>query len=170
MSWWKRVQDWWDDGALPEGGQLGWLMEAYAWLLAEVPGSATLTTARLVLPTEKDFPVAVFSNSNVEVDYSGIGVDVVSFKPSGGYQGMSGTSMASPHVAGFIAALLSSTEYRLIDLLREKLTKRHTIDIGVEGTDTLTGLGFLTYLTKKEIAELDLPIPVVQPQPPCVIM
>jgi hypothetical protein len=28
-------------------------------------------------------PVAVFSNSNPQVDYAGIGVDVVSFKPGG---------------------------------------------------------------------------------------
>ncbi len=35
-------------------------------------------------------PVANFSNTNPEVDYAGIGVDVVSFKPNGGTQQMSG--------------------------------------------------------------------------------
>lgn len=39
---------------------------------------------------KKNFPVAVFSNSNVQVDYAGIGVDVVSMKPGGGFQEMSG--------------------------------------------------------------------------------
>ena len=37
-----------------------------------------------------DLPVAIFSNSNPQVDYAGIGVDVVSFKPGGGFQTMSG--------------------------------------------------------------------------------
>ena len=38
----------------------------------------------------EELPVAVFSNSNPQVDYAGIGVDVTSFKPDGGYQTMSG--------------------------------------------------------------------------------
>jgi len=33
---------------------------------------------------EDDLPVASFSNSNVEVDYAGIGVNVISFKVGGG--------------------------------------------------------------------------------------
>ena len=37
-----------------------------------------------------ELPVAYFSNTNPEVDYAGIGVDVVSFKPNGGTQKMSG--------------------------------------------------------------------------------
>ena len=38
------------------------------------------------------FPVAFFSNTNAQVDYAGIGVDVVSMKPGGGFREMSGTS------------------------------------------------------------------------------
>ena len=37
-----------------------------------------------------NLPVAYFSNTNPEVDYSGIGVDVISFRPGGGTQDMSG--------------------------------------------------------------------------------
>ena len=96
-------------------------------------------------------PVAVFSNSNAQVDYAGIGVDVVSLKPGGGYQTMSGTSMACPHVCGLIAAILSNG--RIVNkgaatdrIVREALNDAYVVDIGVEGRDNATGLGFLTAL------------------------
>ena len=42
-----------------------------------------------------DLPVADFSNGNTQVDYSGIGVDVYSFLPGGGFQQMSGEFASS---------------------------------------------------------------------------
>ena len=38
------------------------------------------------------------------------GVDIISTTPNGGTASYSGTSMASPHVAGVIAKILSQTD------------------------------------------------------------
>ena len=56
-------------------------------------------------PATKDF-IADFSNVGTEIDTTGAGVEIVSTLPGTGHGSMSGTSMASPAVAGFAAFLL----------------------------------------------------------------
>lgn len=110
--------------------------------------------------SKKDgFPVAVFSNSNVQVDYAGIGVDVISFKPdTNGFQKMSGTSMASPHVAGFIACLMTDGRIKGDGRARDKavrdILKTKALDIAAAGRDNATGVGFLTYLDETAFDQL----------------
>lgn len=104
---------------------------------------------------QKGLPTARFSNSNSQVDYAGIGQNVNSFSTSGVFVSKSGTSMASPHVCGLIAALMTkggAYEDIIKDdaSVRALLNERFAIDIGTEGIDNETGLGFLTYLTKDE--------------------
>lgn len=111
-----------------------------------------------------NLPMARFTNTNAEVDYCGIGVNVVSFRPDGKYHQMSGTSMATPHVCGLICALMTKGG-KYTDLIKNDrtcrafLNERCAIDVGVEGRDNATGLGFVTYLTKDEFERdfLDLP-------------
>jgi len=108
---------------------------------------------------EDDLPIIYFSNTNPQVDFAGIGVDVLSYKPGGGYHIMSGTSMACPHVAGLIAAILSGKpdigkKKRRKNQLSDLLKDEYLIDIGDKGKDVESGHGFLTALTKEEFDEM----------------
>ena len=107
---------------------------------------------------EQGLPATSFSESNSDVTYSGIGRDVVSLKPFGGLQTMSGTSMATPHVTGLIACLLSNSKKYSDKQLRKVLKEKYLVDIGSKGFDKQTGEGFVTYVpedsSKDEVFDL----------------
>ena len=63
---------------------------------------------------------APFSSHGPEVDFIAPGVDVLSAKLGGGYASLSGTSMASPHIAG-LAALAFATGATTPSALRAAL-------------------------------------------------
>lgn len=95
--------------------------------------------------------MARFSEGNPQVDFAGIGVGVTSLRPGGGYQKMNGTSMATPHVCGLIAALMTNGGYaNNMQSLKKDLANKYAIDIGAKGKDNSTGSGFATFLTKSE--------------------
>ncbi|MBI5117913.1 S8 family serine peptidase [Candidatus Poribacteria bacterium] len=86
--------------------------------------------------------IASFSTHNVFVEVSGPGVEILSTVPGGVYEssGWSGTSMATPHVAG-LAALLYSQYPGIANWQVRSMLQSGVIDRGAAGWDAFYGYG-----------------------------
>ena len=84
--------------------------------------------------------VAPFSNANADVEIAAPGVDILSARLGGGYVRMSGTSMATPHVAGASALLWGRSPSSTAGAIRRRLDAA-VDDLGAPGRDPAYGYG-----------------------------
>lgn len=95
-----------------------------------------------------------FSNNNTEVDCVAPGEDIMSTYPGSQYAKLSGTSMATPHVAGALAILINRAEFEF----ERKLTEselyaqliKHTQSLGYRKSSEGNGLVKLNTLERTD--------------------
>ncbi len=93
--------------------------------------------------------VAPFSSKGPEVDVAGPGVDIYSTYLKGKYAYLSGTSMATPHISGAAALILSDCKRVMGHKMTPQEVKNylimHTEDLGPKGKDNAYGYGLFTF-------------------------
>jgi len=75
-------------------------------------------------------------------EISAPGADIYSAEPGGGYQYLSGTSMAGPHIAGVVALMRSANPGLDVETVKQILMDT-AIDLGATGEDNDYGHGFV---------------------------
>lgn len=129
--------------AWDRGGRAGSLLVAAAGndgnATLEFP--AALSDVVSVAAVDDQGVPASFSNANADVELAAPGVDVLSDRAGGGYVTMSGTSMATPHVAA-VAALLAGAQPGSAKALRARLDATAR-DLLAPGRDPATGFGLV---------------------------
>lgn len=106
--------------------------------------------------------VASFSSAGAKIDTSGPGVNIMSSAPGGRFQTMSGTSMATPFVAGVLCLFRAALKLKGLpipkwDALRELLFNKST-DAHTPGDDRRTGPGWINPILLT--LGLDVPPPI----------
>jgi subtilisin family serine protease len=110
---------------------------------------ANLWNAITVAASDPNDNLAIFSNFGSKIDVAAPGVDILSLQASGthmgitvspGYTRASGTSMATPHVSGLAALILSQNQNYSNEDVRQVLRVSAT-DLGTAGFDLSYGYG-----------------------------
>jgi thermitase len=101
---------------------------------------AAYSEAVSVAATDNNDQRASFSNSNSDVEIAAPGVDILSTYNDGSYTTLSGTSMATPHVAGAAAIIWDHNAGATASAIRSKLDAS-VDDKGAAGRDPDFGFG-----------------------------
>ena len=106
---------------------------------------------------------ASFTSAGAKIDTAGPGVNIWSARPDGGFQQMSGTSMATPFVAGVLGLLRRAMEIKGVPIpnvyeLRKQLAFSST-DVHTPGDDVRTGPGYATPALLRMLLE-PRPLPI----------
>lgn len=85
--------------------------------------------------------ISTFSNYGTTIDLAAPGENIITTHLENGYAQVSGTSFAAPHVAGFLALLISYELYSFEEIYEN--IYRTGIDLGTEGKDIYYGNGLI---------------------------
>jgi subtilisin family serine protease len=139
-----------EDRACKEADEAGIIVVAAAGnsgANAGVDSPGDFKTTLATAAYRSDGKIATFSSGGKEVDFAMPGQKILSTVPGDGFQVMSGTSMATPALAGLIACVLSSrpndTEIRNYAGMKALLAKS-VEDRGAPGKDDRFGIGVPT--------------------------
>jgi len=107
---------------------------------------AAYSSVIAVSATDSSNKIAYFSNFGPQVELAAPGVNIYSTYPGGKYTTLSGTSMATPHVTGTVALLISKEiyldgEWDPVEV-RSRLQST-AIDLGADGKDNYYGYGLV---------------------------
>ena len=149
----QAIQTWLDAGVIPvfangNSGPFGRTTSLPGGFLEVIAVGATSKRNRIAYFSSRG-PIKWDDVDRIKPDVSAPGAGVKSAKPGGGYQSMSGTSMACPNVTG-VVALMKQAAPTLTTEFASRVLQETSLDRGAEGKDNKYGAGIVDALRAVE--------------------